>query len=163
MRYRKLRIAWSVGCSLACLLLIVLWVRSYQREDILFTNVGRLTWIVQIDSCDGRLNLLSHQEDAPSSIWLHWQCESPDLHRRYEKALREVQVASGSTPHPTFDFARLTRPFGMSARVPHWSGVLLLFGLAAAPWLRWRFSLRTLLIATTLVAVVLGMITWAAR
>ena len=158
MRFRKLRIAWSVGCGMACVLLIALWVRSYQREDILFTNVGRLTWIVQIDSWDGRLNLLTHQEDAPSSIWLHWQCESLDLHRRYETALREVQVASNSTPDPTFDFARLTRPFGMSARVPHWSGVLLLFGLAAAPWLRWRFSLRTLLIATTLVAVVLGLI-----
>ena len=30
--------------------------------------------------------------------------------------------------------------------------------LAVAPWLRWRFTLRTLLIATTLVAVVLGLI-----
>ncbi len=30
--------------------------------------------------------------------------------------------------------------------------------LATAPWLRFRFSLRTLLIATTLVAVVLGLI-----
>ena len=37
--------------------------------------------------------------------------------------------------------------------------------LAAAPWIRWsrRFSLRTLLIATTLVAVVLGLIVYAAR
>ena len=163
MKHRKLRIALSVAWGVAAVLLIALWVRSYQREDILFKNAGRLTWIVQIDSFDGRLNLLTHQEDAPSSIWLHWQCESPaslDLHRRYEEALRAVQVASGSTPDPTFDFARLTRPFGMSARVPHWSGVLLLFGLAAAPWLRWRFSLRTLLIATTLVAVVLGLIVW---
>ena len=32
-----------------------------------------------------------------------------------------------------------------------------------APWLRWRFSLRTLLIATTLVAVVLGLIVWSVR
>ena len=31
---------------------------------------------------------------------------------------------------------------------------------AISPWLRWRFSLRTLLIATTLVAVVLGLIVW---
>ena len=35
--------------------------------------------------------------------------------------------------------------------------------LAAAPWLRWRFSLRTLLIATTLVAVVLGVIVVSSR
>jgi hypothetical protein len=42
---------------------------------------------------------------------------------------------------------------------------LLLFGFAAAPWERMpsRFSLRTLLIATTLVAVVLALIVWATR
>ena len=42
--------------------------------------------------------------------------------------------------------------------MPH---LLLLLGtavLSALPWLPWRFSLRTLLIATTLVAVVLGII-----
>ena len=30
IRYRKLRIAWSVGCGILCLLLIVLW--AFQRE-----------------------------------------------------------------------------------------------------------------------------------
>src|SRR3954466_10399403 len=34
MRFRKLRIAWSAGWGLACVLLIVLWVRSYGREGI---------------------------------------------------------------------------------------------------------------------------------
>jgi hypothetical protein len=29
MKFRKLRIAWSVFCGLACVLLVVLWVRSY--------------------------------------------------------------------------------------------------------------------------------------
>ena len=34
MRFRKLRIAWSVGCGLvACVLLIALWVRSYWFDD----------------------------------------------------------------------------------------------------------------------------------
>src|SRR6478609_241719 len=33
MRFRKLRIAWSVGCGIACVLLIVLWVRSYWWFD----------------------------------------------------------------------------------------------------------------------------------
>ena len=33
MRFRKLRIAFSATCVIACVLLIVLWVRSY-REDI---------------------------------------------------------------------------------------------------------------------------------
>src|SRR3954451_11071314 len=29
MKFRKLRIAWSAACGIACVLLIVLWVRSY--------------------------------------------------------------------------------------------------------------------------------------
>ena len=33
MRFRKLRIAWSVVCGVACVLLIVLWVRSYSQTD----------------------------------------------------------------------------------------------------------------------------------
>ena len=33
MKHRKLRIAWSVVWSLACVLLIVLWVRSYHIWD----------------------------------------------------------------------------------------------------------------------------------
>ena len=39
---------------------------------------------------------------------------------------------------------------------PHWFPVLLFALLAAAPWIKWRFSVRTLLIATGLVAVILG-------
>jgi hypothetical protein len=34
---------------------------------------------------------------------------------------------------------------------------LLLLALSAAPLLHWRFSLRTLLIAMTMVAIVLGL------
>jgi hypothetical protein len=49
--------------------------------------------------------------------------------------------------------------------MPYWSITLILFGVGAAPWIRWskRFSLRTLLIATTLVAVVLGLVVYVAR
>src|SRR5688572_16841861 len=34
MNYRKLRIAWSVWCGVVCLLLIMLWVRSYSWADV---------------------------------------------------------------------------------------------------------------------------------
>ena len=51
--------------------------------------------------------------------------------------------------------------------VPSWFPVLLSATLAAVtfPWKRlsWRFTLRTLLVATTLVAVLLGLIVWATR
>ena len=44
--------------------------------------------------------------------------------------------------------------------VPHWFAVIVAGSLSAALWLRWSFSLRTLLIATTLVAVGLALIVW---
>jgi len=52
--------------------------------------------------------------------------------------------------------------------IPHWFLALLLLGLTYVPWmpwhkLRWRFSLRTLLIVTTLVAVMLGIGIWLIR
>jgi hypothetical protein len=47
--------------------------------------------------------------------------------------------------------------------IPYWFLVVAIATLGTAPWirkLRWRFSLRTLLIATTLIGVVLGLIVW---
>ena len=50
---------------------------------------------------------------------------------------------------------------------PLWAVGALLAGaiapFAAAPWLRWQFSLRTLLVATTLIAVGMGMVIYVAR
>jgi len=48
-------------------------------------------------------------------------------------------------------------------RLPYFLLVALSAAAVAVPWLRWRFSLRTLLIATTLVAVGLGWIVYANR
>jgi hypothetical protein len=47
--------------------------------------------------------------------------------------------------------------------VPDWFLVLVSATFAVAPWLRWRFSLRTLLFATTLAALALGLIVWSVR
>jgi hypothetical protein len=57
---------------------------------------------------------------------------------------------------------------GIQAGVRTWLAVLAAIALAAAAWIRLpriprRFSLRALLVVTTLVAVVLGLIMWAAR
>ena len=43
---RKLRIAWSVGCGIVCLLLIVLWVRSHWRKDLCFLRVDKETYFL---------------------------------------------------------------------------------------------------------------------
>jgi hypothetical protein len=65
-----------------------------------------------------------------------------------------------------FDFQVLRPPRLLRIHCPHWLGVVFCVCLSFVPWLPWRFSLRTLLIATTLLAVVLGLIVavlrWAA-
>ena len=48
--------------------------------------------------------------------------------------------------------------------VPDWLPVLTFVTLAVTPWahkLRWRFSLRALLIAVTLLSVLLGLVVWS--
>jgi hypothetical protein len=81
---------------------------------------------------------------------------------------------------PADDTVSITFPVGSQARsrlgfrwesssetfnliVPYWFPVFALVALAAMSWLPGRFSLRTLLIATTLVAAVLGLVVYAAR
>ena len=49
MRYRKLRIAWSVFWGLACVVLVVLWVRSYSGTDMVeFVRVDDRPSVVRI-------------------------------------------------------------------------------------------------------------------
>jgi len=53
--------------------------------------------------------------------------------------------------------------WGFQVGIPYWLLLLGTAALAALPWLRWRFSLRTLLIATTLVAMAVALIMAFAR
>jgi hypothetical protein len=52
---------------------------------------------------------------------------------------------------------------GNAVSIPYWPIALTSAILATLPWLRWQFSLRTLLIAMTILAAVLGLIVWAAN
>jgi hypothetical protein len=132
---RYLRIAWSVGCGILCLLLIGLWVRS---------NGGNGYY------CDYQYSGTRH----------------------FQSRLIYGSLYLGTEPY-VFRSGNLEFGSWQSAPIPndlavrYWTVIPLsvptmLFGLAAAtPWLRWRFSLRTLLIAMTLLAVVLGAIVFS--
>ena len=50
----------------------------------------------------------------------------------------------------------------LAVKAPFWFAVAVAAVVAAVPWLPSRFSLRTLLIATMLVAVGMGLIAWTA-
>jgi hypothetical protein len=147
MRFRKLRIAWSVGCGIACVLLIVLWVRSYTPTDELKLPIGFLHF-AHFDTYHGELRVLSFVTSTPRGF-------------DYD----HVDVADlGNTPYAKrrFYFARPENSWGIfELWLPFWFLSLVGTGIAVLPWLPWRFSLRTLLIATTIVAVVLGLVVWS--
>jgi hypothetical protein len=151
MRFRKLRIAFSAACLIACVLLIVLWVRSYWWVDSIETRKSPSIWVV----ASGRGVLGVGYDPLVSPVAVRdWRFESdpPD----YEAQSPQHSILGFYIHHSQGEFAIL---------LPYWFLVLFAMVLVAVPWIRWskRFSLRTLLIATTLVAVVLGLIIWSVR
>src|SRR5262249_23736797 len=143
MRFRKLRIAWSVAWGIAAALLIVLWVRSYWWADtIKFPTINSLL----ASSVPGRIriNVLDKKTN------LGWPTGWVQVSKPVRPSPRPFQLG------PAWNFQTNSRDVYLS--VPHWFSVLLLAIFAGIPWTRWqlRFALRTLLIAMTLVAIVLG-------
>ena len=152
LRYlRHLRIAFAATCLIACGLLIVLWVKSYWLLDGVWIRYSQTpSRSVRLFTERGRL-VVQPLKDSPTLSFF------------YEH--HKVEDASAGRPD---DDGR--DPGGWWFQVLHWSGDPLYFipmwfptlivGAAAAlciPWSR-RFSFRTLLIATTLLAVLLGLV-----
>lgn len=135
-----LRIAVTASCLTACVLLITLWVRSYWRFDVV---QGQLTKgrFGRAASYSGGVFVGSTEFNGLSAEFRKWD---------------GVSLPAEDGEH-LWKTSMLPRE-GTSIVVPH-GVLLLLFATAAAlPWIQWRFSLRTLLIATTLVAFGLGIV-----
>jgi hypothetical protein len=134
---RKLRIAASVFFAVVMLALCVLWVRSYQWNGFFYrVDNGNLT---TIGLNKGQVYLTHSHGMAQSSFSRGW-------------SYRAVEAALPPT----------TSKLRFSWNCPFWILTTLAAVGVTAPWIRTRFSLRTLLIATTLVAVVLGLGVWSA-
>jgi hypothetical protein len=140
---RKLQIAFSVVCGIVSLLLIVLLVRSYRRLEILEKRTGLQA--VQISSVKGRIAIARLEP------------------RTYVIGRPYLNVVAGDAADwrkgGVLGFAYYNDGSITAFIAPHCLLALLAAALAVIPWISrsWRFSLRSLLIATTLVAVVLGL------
>jgi len=148
MRFRKLRIAWSVFWGLAAVLLIVLWVRSLHTSDRVSGPLPGSGFVIM--SRSGGLGIGIWRRDAGEGWTLH---TSPS-----QKA---------NLPYKNLGFAEFMVNADMyRVRWRYWCLILISVALATASWIRrieWRFTTRTLLIALTLVAVVLGVVMWSVR
>jgi hypothetical protein len=146
MKSRKLRIAWSVACGVVAVLLIVLWVRSYLASDrVSYSDPNG--YHTTLGSNRGCMYLIHHR-------WL------PGKGPVYHNWAR----GSGKAKEHSMPFGWTTPRKGATQLViPYFCLVPAIVTAAFVPWLPGRFSLRTLLIATTLLAVVLGLIAYVAR
>jgi hypothetical protein len=161
MKYRKLRIAWSVVWAVACVLLIGLWVRSDTHRDEAAAPFGGNRRVV-IQSLYGEIEcVFTVASWYPISEW-RLLSESTSI-----TIPPTLYLEDETTTHLTgfgFSWAFSSGEY-FAVGVPHWFAMICSIALATAPWMRWswRFSLRTMLIATTLVALVLGVIVWLSR
>jgi hypothetical protein len=141
---RYLRMAVTALSLTACLLLIALSVRSYSVLDSWQDHKLGKTWHIQ--SYRGRIILFT----------------LPRLRERgYSRVTLHTRVTADK--HPISGSHTRMANWGRANRicvVPCWTVALFSAAFTFAPWIQWSksFSLRTLLIATTLVAVGLGLI-----
>ncbi len=166
--YRWLRIAVSAVCLMVFALLVGLWVRSYTWLDSLQVMfIGNRTFHVQ--SFEGQItalvvwkgvdfgNFALRTGSAPGS-YIRAAKARGEYDSSYFKRLAIIGVSSGKSIH---NYSMTSTIAILSHRI-----LLLIFAtFAYLPWLPWstRFSLRTMLIVTALIAGLLGLAVWMVR
>ena len=146
------RIAFTAVCGIACVLICVLWVRSYWWIDY-----GTVASRLEASSFYGAVRF--RFAFPPYSFEREWYYARQPAIEYFPSSSSELETVKRN-------LLTFSLPSSQSGTMPHWFLVALSAlsaTFAAAPWIRWRFSLRTLLIATTLVALVLGLVMWAIR
>jgi len=149
MRFRKFRIAWSGACAIASVLLIALWVHSYWWWTAvgyqLNPNLG-----VAAHAFKGKVMFLT--DKFPSGEW--------GFHQSF---IDENKLPGWRFPTARGAFDYTSDKYGAKLFIPFWAVAPLPAIFIPVAWMSSRFSLRTMLIATTLVAAVLGLAVYIAR
>lgn len=152
-----LRIAVSVFSGLLTVALCMLWVRSYTLSDSLELNINR---IQSFGVNSGIRRILfwstsnvgnSAQSDRPVLNWY-------SVANTHDPCI-VLENKSGFGLKYSYRFVNF--------QFSHWLAIVVAGATSLVTFplnsLRFKFSLRTLLIATTLIAVVLALMVWAAR
>ncbi len=142
---RYLRLAFSATCLIAGVLLCVLWVRSYSQ----LYNLSNWSRQLSLSSCCGHIfvNEPFYSDESPEG-----------------GSTKIIKLLGHELYFDSYPAAYIVQD-GVGIAVPDWVFVGSALTIGVIPWIRWsnRFSLRTLLIATTVVAAVLGLAVYVAR
>jgi hypothetical protein len=212
---RRVRIAASGFCFLACILLTVLWIRSHYWIDVIrgqivgntaiqfvstkgqllcskFPSPNHIPWqrcgvseSAETAKRDSRIAAFQayieqlqaraalqidfrkmEVENAKRIAWIEADIETIRVERKYVALSKHFGSSfTLALPHFRFGFGLQRSNNGYLMGCPHWAVVAVCAAIGTAIAIRtpWQFSLRTLLIATTLLAFVLGVIVIAAR
>jgi hypothetical protein len=152
MKYRKLRIACSVSCGVLAVLFVIVWAVSFWRAYILWSPHGVFCFAADYGAL--RFSCRDPIVIDPINGW------ELDSRKPVFDPFENFPMQKPSPLEFRFDYISTDDIF---IQAPGWSLSSFAVALAAIPWLRSRFSLRTLLIATTVIAVGLGVIVWAAN
>jgi hypothetical protein len=142
---RKLRIAWSLIFGSLFVLMVAWWIRSYWWQDQGFVKLTPWEHI-KYNAVEGRMCLWI--EHSPVKRWFDWWG-------------RPIQVRTGpNIPNriPWFNvgfWPHMTRIYAA-----HCFLAIAFGSLAAIAWCPRRFNTRGLLVATAIMATVLGVIVW---
>jgi hypothetical protein len=171
---KYLRIAVTALSLTACVFLIALWVRSYWWNDIARCPLASMlidpsvkkyatqkingeqsfhvSQLLVVHSFGGRLMLQAGGQSLEAPGWF------PSYWGVISYSYKDLNPRRDQWRPPAFGYG-FDRD-GRKIRFPYWFAVVLIATFAVIPWFPWsrHFSLRTLLIATTLVAVGLSVI-----
>lgn len=150
--WKSLRIAVTTVSLIACVLLIVLWVRSYTHSEYLIGKAPLISKNIQLGSYHGFFGIILTRWSRGEA----WHYES-QLHQDHPFRIEFQQ--------PSW-FCEWNGPYvyhQLDIQAPHWFWLTIFATIAALPWIKWRFSLRTLLIVVTLFALFSGAIAMSIR
>lgn len=152
MTYRRVRIVVSLFFALVAMTFAVLWVRSYHYIDIVSSNIKNTPQRLEAMSGCGLVCLEAWHPDRP--IWGKWSVyrERIQVKATFADQFRETTKFRGEA---SSDRHRII--------LPYWFLVTTAAGIAVTPFVLPRFSLRTMLIGTTLIAGVLGAAVWTSQ
>jgi hypothetical protein len=144
---RYLRIGTTAACGIVCLALLFLWLRSYWFESDVKAFVTP-TNRYELHSRTGKLIALKRRR-----LFI-----SVELTLAYPETFFDEL-----TTRNKFGVSRYSSDYFSAVGIPYWLLTVAAFFLAFVPWMRWRYSLRSLLAIITLVALILGYATLVNR
>jgi hypothetical protein len=152
-------------------LLVVLWISSCWRFDQIVHRTSSKHFA--LTTVRGKIAFGALDDPTLSRVfqrdWMHLKYSMKYQDKKTGSPFPVFPVAVPDSPiltMPRFSSPFVLRPtksINYDLSIPYWLLVLTATSLTAAPWFRWRFSLKMLLVAMTMVAVVLGLLVYFGR